>query len=414
MAGIAVLLSVLLIAACVATAWAPEFAGVTGVAPTIFAALLIHIGYDRRSALAYAVLHGLLVCLGLRESLGAMLVMVTGIAGFVWSLKEIRDRSSLVRASLITSAVVALSTVVTGLIERPLQGAQPVFREIGADALLAGAGVVVLGGLTLFMLPLLERVFNVSTGLSLMELRDPKHPLLRQLQLRAPGTYNHCLAVATICESAAEAVKGDSLLAYVGALYHDVGKMNKPEYFIENQVGGPNRHDKLSPAMSLLLVVGHVKDGVELAREYGLPRSILHFIESHHGTTLVEFFYHRARRQAIAGGGEDGDDNAANMPDEFEYRYPGPKPRTVEAAILMIADAVESATRAMSEPTPSRIEALVRGIADKRLRDGQFDDCEITLRDLATICDSISRTLASMYHGRIAYPGGVEAEEQRA
>jgi len=184
--------------------------------------------------------------------------------------------------------------------------------------------------------------------------------------------------------------------------------MNKPEYFVENQTGGPNKHDKLSPAMSLLLVVGHVKDGLELAREFKLPRSIQHFIESHHGTTLVEFFYHRAKRRAQDESVDENEET--QIPDEFEYRYHGPKPRTREAAILMIADAVESATRAMSDPSHSRIEALVRTIANKRLMDGQFDDCEITLKDLNLICESISRTVASMYHGRIAYPGGAEAQ----
>ena len=300
----------------------------------------------------------------------------------------------------------ALATLVISFIDRPLS--EDSLMESITDAALAGAAVILGGGATLFLLPLIERVFGVTTGMTLIELRDPKQPLLRELQLRAPGTYNHSLNVASIVEAAAEAIGADNLLAYVGALYHDVGKMNKPEYFVENQAGGFNRHDKLSPAMSLLVVIGHVKDGMELAREFKLPRNIQHFIESHHGTTLVEFFYHRAKRRADEARGEEGDES--QVPDEFEYRYHGPKPRTREAAILMVADAVESAARAMSDPTPSRIESLVRGIANKRLMDGQFEDCEITLRDLNLICDSVSRTVASMYHGRISYPGGVEAQ----
>jgi membrane-associated HD superfamily phosphohydrolase len=192
-----------------------------------------------------------------------------------------------------------------------------------------------------------------------------------------------------------------------------VGKMNKPEYFVENQAGGPNKHDKLSPAMSLLVVVGHVKDGLELAREFHLPGQVQHFIEAHHGTTLVEFFFHRACKQAQKEGVEPDD---CYVPDEFEYRYPGPKPRTKEAAILMISDAVESAARTMPDPTPARIDTLVRAIANKRLLDGQFDDCELTLKELHAIVDSISRTVASMYHGRIAYPEPASEEpiEQRA
>ncbi|MCW5775003.1 MAG: HDIG domain-containing protein, partial [Phycisphaeraceae bacterium] len=225
------------------------------------------------------------------------------------------------------------------------------------------------------------------------------------------GTYNHSLNVASIAEAAADAVGADPLRTYVGALYHDVGKMNKPEYFVENQSGGINKHDKLSPAMSLLVIVGHVKDGVELAREYGLPRSLFPFIEEHHGTTLVEFFYHRARKQAEehAGGADDKD-----MPSEIEYRYPGPKPQSKETAILMLADAVESATRTLSEPTPSRIDALVRSLANKRLMDGQFDECDLTLRELSAIVESISKTVASIYHGRIAYPAGGKPQPKTA
>jgi membrane-associated HD superfamily phosphohydrolase len=186
--------------------------------------------------------------------------------------------------------------------------------------------------------------------------------------------------------------------------------MNKPEYFVENQLGGPNKHEKLSPAMSLLLIVGHVKDGMELAREFGLPRPLHHFIESHHGTTLVEFFYHRARQQALKDSTRqheehEGELDDTHVPEEFEYRYPGPRPQTREAAILMLSDGIESATRTLAEPTPARIEALVRAMANKRLMDGQFEECDITLKDLNLIVDSISRTLTSIYHGRVVYPG---------
>lgn len=278
-----------------------------------------------------------------------------------------------------------------------------VVSEVIVDCAIAAGGALLTGGMTLFVLPTIERAFNVTTGLTLIELRDPKQPLLKELQQRAPGTYNHALTVASIAEAAADAIGADSLLTYVGALYHDVGKMNKPEYFVENQAGGPNKHDRLSPAMSLLVVVGHVKDGMELAREYRIPRSLQHFIESHHGTTLVEYFFHRAKQQALASAG--GDAEEAQMPNEFEYRYPGPKPRTREAAILMVCDATESAARAMPDPTPAKLDALVRSIADKRLADGQFDDCELTLKDLHAIVESVSRTLAGMYHARVQYPG---------
>lgn len=413
MVWVAALLASALGAACLGTAVAPGLAAVTVPVPSILVAILVCIAYERRSALAFALLQGLLACVALRTGIGPMIVIITGVACVVSTLREIRDRNSLVRTSLVAMVGTSLATLVVGLLDRPL--VPGIFAEIAQDSVLAGVGVLSVGALTLLALPLVERVANVTTGLSLLDLRDPKQPLLRELQLRAPGTYNHSLSVASIAEAAAESVGADPLLTYVGALYHDIGKMNKPEYFVENQFGGPNKHDKLAPAMSLMVVVGHVKDGMELARDFNLPRSVRHFIESHHGTTLVEYFYHRARQrataEAAADNGHRGEQHVA-MPNEFDYRYPGPKPHTKEAAILMLADAVESATRSLSDPTPSRIEALVRALAHKRLLDGQFDECELTLRDLSRIVDSIARTIASMYHGRIAYPSPIAEEPE--
>jgi putative nucleotidyltransferase with HDIG domain len=189
----------------------------------------------------------------------------------------------------------------------------------------------------------------------------------------------------------------------VGAYYHDIGKINKPQYFIENQGGGPNKHDKLSPAMSLLIIVGHVKDGIEMAREYGLPPVLTHFIESHHGTTLVEYFFHAAKRRS----GEDA------QPAEFEYRYPGPKPQTREAAILLLCDSVEAGCRTMAEPTAGRIEQFVHAQATKRLMDGQFDECNLTLEELHRIEESVTKALVGIYHGRIAYPTADRGERTR-
>ncbi|MGD9790200.1 MAG: HD family phosphohydrolase [Phycisphaerales bacterium] len=409
MIGVASVLLAGLVAAVLLTAAIPQGAAITAVAPTVAVGILMAIGYDRRSALAYGLLHALLTGLALRSGFGTLAIITVGISCVVTTLGELRDRRALLRLSIFTALGVGLATVVFGIIDRPIL-ADPastvdtgliVLREIFNDALLAAGGMFALGAATLMFLQQLERMFDVVTGLRLIELRDPKNPLLRELQQRAPGTYNHSLNVAALAESAADAIHANGLLTYVGALYHDIGKMNKPEYFVENQIPGTNKHDRLSPAMSLLVVVGHVKDGMELAREYKLPKQLQHFIEAHHGTTLVEYFYHRAKQQALTSG--DSRDEA-HIPDEVEYRYPGPRPRTKEVAVLMVCDAVESATRAMSDPTPSRIEALVESIANKRLLDGQFDDCELTLRELKVITESVSRTLASMYHGRIAYP----------
>ncbi len=406
--GAATLILTALAISCFGAAAAPAFILPFTVLPTLLVAMLFCIGYDRRTALAFGLLHGLLTCVALSASVATLAMCVTGVACVAASLREVRDRKSLVRTTIAASVGLISAVFVFGVIGRPVD-VQPlrVLRELAIDAGLISAGALVVGGLTYFMLPLIERLFSVTTGLTLTELRDPKQPLLRELQLRAPGTYTHSLNVATIAEAAAEAIGADSLLAYVGCLYHDVGKMNKPEYFVENQQLGVNKHDKLSPAMSLLLVVGHVKDGAELAREFKLPGKLIHFIEAHHGTTLVEYFYHRAKRQALeALAREDDEPGETLMPDEFAYRYPGPKPRIREVAILMIADACESACRTMSEPSPAKIESLVQEIANKRLHDGQFDDCELTLKELHLIVQSVSRTITSMYHGRVPYPTG--------
>ncbi|MBX3367973.1 MAG: HDIG domain-containing protein [Phycisphaeraceae bacterium] len=396
MAALAALAVGMLALACVGTVSDPRLFGLTVTAPTVFFAVIVVIAYDQRVALAFGVLHGILVCISLNQPIGVMALIIVGVGVMVWRLKEIRHRNSLVATAVLDAAAMAVGMVVVSLIDRPIT--ETTLVHAGFDAGWAAVGGLAVGFVSLGLLPTIERLFDITTGMTLIELRDPKQPLLRELQQRAPGTYNHSLNVATIAEAAADAIGADGLLTYVGALYHDIGKINKPEYFVENQFGGPNKHDKLSPAMSLLVIVGHVKDGMEMAREYGLPRKLMHFIEAHHGTTLVEYFFNRAKKQAERPGSDDKD-----SPSEFEYRYPGPRPRTKEVAILMVADAVESATRTLVEPTPSRIDALVRAIATKRLTDGQFDECDLTLRELQLIVESVSKTLASIYHGRISY-----------
>ncbi|HPY77105.1 MAG TPA: HDIG domain-containing protein, partial [Anaerohalosphaeraceae bacterium] len=193
----------------------------------------------------------------------------------------------------------------------------------------------------------------------------------------------------------AESIGANGLLCRVGSYYHDIGKINKPSYFVENQMGSTSRHEQLSPAMSKLIIIGHVNDGMEIAREFGLPSILRQFIETHHGTTLMEYFYNEARKKK----GEH-----ESQVSEIEFRYPGPKPRSREAAIVMLADAVESAARSLSDPGPAKIEALVHSIAMKRLQDGQFDDCDLTQREMSLIEASMSKALAAHHHGRIAYP----------
>jgi putative nucleotidyltransferase with HDIG domain len=230
-----------------------------------------------------------------------------------------------------------------------------------------------------------------------LELGDVAHPLLQELVRRAPSTYNHSITVGSIAEAAAESIHARGLLVRVGAYFHDIGKMLKPGYFIENQGEEGNRHETLVPAMSTLIIVAHIKDGADLARQYRLPQPIIDLVLQHHGTTLVEYFYDRAHEQ------KESDPNGGEV-DENLFRYPGPKPQTKEAAVLMLADAVESASRTLVDPTPARIESLVREIAQRRLQGGQFDDSGLTLRELGTIERSLVMSVAAIYHGRLKYP----------
>jgi cyclic-di-AMP phosphodiesterase PgpH len=230
--------------------------------------------------------------------------------------------------------------------------------------------------------------------MTLLELSDSSHPLQRKLAAEAPGTYSHSMQVASLAEAASEAIGGNSLLARVGSLYHDIGKTRRPHYFCENQGGGENAHMSLSPEVSCRIIVEHIKDGLELARQHKLPTSLLPFIQQHHGTTLVEFFYHEACKQKGPGP----------TVAERDFRYPGPKPRSQEIAIVMLADACESASRAIPSPTPETIDKLVRQIVMKRLLDGQLSDCDLTMREIDIVEKTLARTLQSIHHGRVAYP----------
>jgi putative nucleotidyltransferase with HDIG domain len=241
--------------------------------------------------------------------------------------------------------------------------------------------------------------------MTLLDYSDTNQPLLKRLAMEAPGTYSHSLLVGSIAEAAAEAIGCNGLLCRVGANYHDIGKINKAGYFAENEMGAISRHKELSPAMSQLIIVGHVKDGVEMVKEYSIPAVLRQFIETHHGTTLIEYFYNEAKRKQ---------DEKQPPPSEAEFRYTGPKPGTKEAAIVMLADTVEGAARTIAEPTPTRIEAVVHNMAMKRLQDGQFDECELSLRELSQIETSISKTLAAHYHARVAYPKQPDETEEPA
>ncbi len=391
-----------LLLSAMATRAMPQALILAIVAPTLLLTVIVHVAYGRSMAVGVSAFHALLICLALDQRISALILLIVGSCAIVATLLDIRDRHTLVRAGVMTGAVIGLGAILRSVWTLPMVEPSPYWQAALHDGLFGASAGILVGVFALGVLSMVERLFDVTTGLTLVELRDPKHPLLRELHQRAPGTWNHSWQVATIAETAAEAIGANSLLTYVGALYHDIGKMNKPQYFVENQADGLNRHEKLSPAMSLLLIVGHVKDGLEMAREWGLPKPLHHFIEAHHGTTLVEYFYQVARERAESGRTND-DVN------EVAYRYPGPRPRTREVAIIMLADAAESASRALADFSPTRIEQLVRNLGQKRLLDHQFDECNLTLRELTMIEDSIIKSLCAIRHARIVYP----AERER-
>lgn len=375
----------------------PKILYATALVPTLLATVILAIVYDQRFALAVGAFHTALIMLSLSLPISFAIVLLTGIGVSISMLGEIRTRSKVVVVGAWSGLAMAAATVLSAVATRDLLIDGELRRIVTQDALFALLSGLLVGMFVQAMLPAVERLFRVTTSMTLRELNDANHPLLKRLAQEAPGTYQHSLRIADMAEAAAESVCGNGLLSRVGAMYHDIGKVNKPMYFIENQGGGPNRHAKLSPAMSLLIIVGHVKDGVEMAREAGLPPCVRHFIESHHGTTLVEYFYHAARKQKEA--------EQEDAPSEFEFRYPGPKPQTKEAAIILLCDSIEAAARSLPDPTPIRIEQLVHNMAMKRLMDGQFDECNLTLSDLHKIENAITKTLNAIYHARIKYPG---------
>ena len=360
--------------------------------PLLLFGMTIAIAYTQELGLLIAAAMALVVAFAVGHRLVDLVIVTAAVAAAILMLRSVRTRSKLLYVGMVSGVVVVLTTIGVGTLD-----GQGFYPALLINALRYGLWAVIAGSLMTCLLPLVERLFDVQTEISLIELGDPAHPLLQELVRRAPGTYNHSITVASLAEAATEAIGGRALLVRVGAYFHDIGKMLKPGYFIENQRQGDNRHESLVPAMSTLVIIAHVKDGADLARQHHLPDSIIDFIQQHHGTTLVEYFYRRASEQSEANpdGGEV---------DESTFRYPGPKPQTKEAAVLMIADAVESASRVLVEPTPARIENLVHEIAMKRLLDGQFDECGLTLREVHIVQESLVKSLTAVYHGRVKYP----------
>ncbi|MGH7544633.1 MAG: HD family phosphohydrolase, partial [Gemmatimonadota bacterium] len=318
--------------------------------------------------------------------ISALLMLWLAGAAAAMGVRVVRRRMQILGVGATITSAYLLAAICLGLLHGTAVSGVLFSTALGALNALISASVAFV------CLPLLEKFTGITTDLTLVELADMNHPLLRRLSLEAPGTYAHSINVANLAEAAAHAVGGNTLLARVGAYYHDVGKLKRPHYFVENQ-HGPNPHDQLKPAMSAAVVREHVVEGIELAREAGLPYAVRAFIPEHHGTQRIGFFFDKARE----------DEPDARL-DEASFRYPGPKPQSKETAISMLADGVESATRALQDRTPERIRELIDRIVARRVEEGQLEDAPLTLHEVQLIKEQFAVILAGMYHQRIDYP----------
>ena len=378
----------ILIVACVLAARIAVQKGWTPYAiPVGLLSVLLTVAYGSGLALSASAMTAVMIGIAFGNSFAVAATYLAGSATAVIGARRIPNRLRLMLVGLTVGVAQFLTILAFALIANSPPLPQALWGLING---------LVVGLLATGLLPLIERFLRISTSISLLELSDLNQPLLKELALAAPGTYNHSLIVGHLAEAAAKTVGADSLLTRVASYYHDIGKMSKPEYFVENRGPAQSKHVKLTPTMSTLVIIAHVKDGLELARTYRLPAAVKDIIMQHHGTTLVQYFYAEAQQA-----------NPRKKLNEEGFRYPGPRPHSKEAVIVMLADAVESASRAMSEPTPARIETMVRRICEMKLEDGQFQECDLSLGELHRIVQELSKTLASMFHSRVVYPGGV-------
>ncbi|HDK26925.1 MAG TPA: HDIG domain-containing protein [Candidatus Atribacteria bacterium] len=359
------------------------------IIPIAAASMLIAISLDTKMALLITVFLSFLLSFILGGDINYILVAVISGIVAIYSIRKATQRSSLTRAGLMVAGINVITISALGLINN--EGYYIILKE-DLWGILNGFLAVIL---TIGTLPFLESFFDITTSFKLMELSNPNQPLLKKLIVEAPGTYHHSIVVGNLSETAAERIGGNGLLARVGSLYHDIGKIKRPYFFTENQEAYKNVHDDLEPSLSALVIASHVKEGVELAKKHKLPKDIIDIISQHHGTGLITYFFHRALKE----NGSTTDKIA-----EENYRYSGPKPQTKEAGIILLADSLEAATRSLTNPTPTRIKTLVKEMIQKNLENGQLEECDLTLKDLNKIGDSFSRILIGMFHTRVEYP----------
>ncbi|MGJ7921412.1 HD family phosphohydrolase [Neobacillus sp. LXY-4] len=380
-----------------------NYAEISYIFPAAMGAMLIKLLTHERLAIGFTIVLAICGSIIFNEGITATLqitvaiyILLSGMASILFLSKQ-NNRSKILQAGLFVTAV----NIIVILMLIFLRNGQYTGMEYGfylIAALASGIGSAVL---TIGLLPFFEAGFGILSTMKLIELSNPNHPLLRKILTEAPGTYHHSVMVANLAETACEAIGANGLLARVGCYYHDMGKTKRPQFFIENQMNIQNPHDRIPPQTSKNIIIAHVTDGVELLKKHKMPKEIIDIAEQHHGTTKLAFFYHKAIQEGIEVN-------------EADYRYPGPKAQTKEAAIVGIADSVEAAVRSMVHPTHEQIETIVRKIISDRLSDDQFCECDITLKELETVANALYVTLKGIFHSRIEYPENIKQKVNHA
>ena len=365
----------------------------SNLVPVAMASMLIAILINSRLAIMATCFLSILVGMIAGNILDVAGVSLVGGMVGIFAMKGVRRRSQIMAAGLCIGFANMSYLIGMGLV-RGLD-----FNTFITQALFGLTNGVISAVIVMSILPVFENIFKITTDISLLELADLNHPLLKEMVMKAPGTYHHSLVVGNLAEAACEAIGANPLLARVSSYFHDIGKIEKASYFSENQSGGDSAHDKLSPTMSSLIITNHVKNGVELAQKHKLNKKIIDIIRQHHGTGLVFYFFKRALEKVT-------DEDVG----EQSFRYPGPKPQTKEAACVLLADSVEAGSRALDDPAPSRIRGLVKKIINNKFIDGQLDECDLTLKDLEKMAEVFTHILTGIFHTRVEYPEGPNKE----
>ena len=371
--------------------------------PVAFGAMLISVFQGMGVAVAFSLALSVLASFITGDRVDYFVYFLINSLVAAYGVRNCSDRGILIKTGIILGLINIILSLSIVMIYSPRFTVDAVFAPIAGFL-----GGLLAGVMTTGILPLIEMSFGFTTNIKLLELASLDQPLLRDLMVQAPGTYHHSVITSNMVEATAKAVDANPLLAKVSAYYHDIGKMKKPLYFIENQRVGENRHEKLAPSMSSLILISHVKDGVELAKKHRLGREIIDIIQQHHGKSLISYFYQKAKDRKYSKGRKPVEVK------EEDFRYPGPRPQTKEAGLVMLADMVEAATRSLVDPTPARIQGMVQRIINHVFSDGQLDECELTLKDLHEIAKSFNKTLSGIFHHRVEYPGMVSRTGKRA